>query len=86
MVSNVCHGIPANLVNPEIGVTKKGGEHTTQLVGYRGKKIVFKFIGYPNKAFLSHFVLNMHDEWPKCHKLDKLNENVKNRSTPMFGL
>ena len=33
--------IPANIVNPEIGVTNRGGKQTTQLVGYRGKKTVF---------------------------------------------
>ena len=59
-------------------------------MGYRGGDC-FSLLGTQSKAFLPHFVLNMHEEWPKCHKLDKLNgfcssENVKNRSTPIFEL
>ena len=70
-------------------MTNKGGEQTTQLVGVGtgANKMCFRLLGTQSKAFLPHFVLNMHDEWPKCHKLEKLNgfvsssENVKNRST-----
>ena len=57
--------IPANLVNPEIGVTNKGGEQTTQLVGYRG--MCFRLLDTPSKAFLHYVVLNMHVAWSKCH-------------------
>ena len=43
----------------------------------------FRLFGTQSKVFLPHFALNMHEERPKFHKLEKLNgyfsssENVK---------
>ena len=59
--------------------------------GVKRNNLCFRLLRTQNKAFLPHFALNMHVEWPKFHKLEKLNglisssENVKNRSTPISG-
>ena len=62
--------IPANLVNPEIGVTNKEANKQPNLWG-RGTEackkthLCFIILGTQSKAVLPQFVLNMHVVWPK---------------------